>query len=125
MHYVMALKREKDLEGRLSEEVRLYEEEKTRRVELEKQVLPSLQSMQHQLTEGSVTFRDKLSSLQAALGLRRTENGNNSNTKDCLQILQKLQSLPFLTLHDVRRAEGMLRSLHERWVFVNKALLPR
>jgi hypothetical protein len=125
MHYVMALKREKDLEDRLSEEVRLYEEEKSRRVELEKQVLPSLWGMQRQLKVGSAALSDKLSSLQAALGLHRTENGNNSNTKDCLQILQKLQSLPFLTLNDVRKAEGMLRLLHERWVFINKALLLR
>ncbi|KAF2624602.1 hypothetical protein BU25DRAFT_461123 [Macroventuria anomochaeta] len=114
MHYVMALSREKDLKDRLDERARMYEEEKSRRVEFEKQLLPALQGVQRQLSENSTALVDKLSSLQTSLGLRKTEDSNDCSIKDCLQILQKLESLPLLTANDVRKAEDMLRFLHER-----------
>ena len=114
MHYIMSLEREKNLEVRLNEQVRLYEDEKSRRIELEKYVLPSIQGVQHQLNEGSAVLSDKFGELLAALELRRAEDGNDGDTKECLLILQKLQSMRFLTPDDFQKAEGMLRFLYER-----------
>ena len=114
MHYVMALSREKGLKDRLDERTSMYEEEKSRRVELEKQLLPSVQSMQLQLNESSTVLVDKFGSLRANLESHAAEDGNNCSIKACLLILQKLESLPLLTSIDVRKAEGMLRFLYER-----------
>lgn len=116
MHYVITLSMKKDLGERLSEQARMYEEEKCRRTELEKQLLPSLQSMQRQLSQSSASLIDKLSNLDISLQSRAAKDRDDCGVKDCLQILQKLDSMPFLTSQDFQKAEGMLRFIQERQV---------
>jgi hypothetical protein len=116
LHYLTALLRQNDLNIRLDERVTMYEEEKHRRIELEQQLLPSVQSMQRHLNEGAATLTEKISSLQASMANRAAEDDCDSTAKKSLLILQKLESLRLLTFNDVRKAEGMLRYLHERSV---------
>ncbi|KAJ4371672.1 hypothetical protein N0V86_008225 [Didymella sp. IMI 355093] len=116
LHYLTALLRQNDLNIRLDERVTMYEEEKHRRIELEQQLLPSVQSMQRHLNEGAATLTEKISSLQASMADRTPEDDRDSTANKSLLILQKLQSLPLLTSNDVRKAEGMLRYLYERSV---------
>ncbi|XPS73231.1 hypothetical protein M3J09_005381 [Ascochyta lentis] len=112
--YNAVLSRNTDLEQRLTELRSMYEAEKARTVDLEKQLVPSLQSMQRQLSERAALIDDKLSSMNATLALLASDNRNDCDIKGCLQILQKLDSMPLLTARDVRKAEGMLRFNHER-----------
>ena len=112
--YVTTLSRENDLKIRLNERMTMYEEEKHRRAELEQQLLPSVQTMQRQLSESFATLVKKISGLQASMETQTAESSRDSIVKECLLILQQLQSLPLLTSKDVRKAEGMLRYLYEK-----------
>lgn len=116
MHYVTASSQKEILQNRLDERTSMHNEEKSRRIELETQLLPSVQSLQQQLSESSVALVDKINNLHTGLEVRAAD----SNIKECLWILQKLESLPLLTATDVRKAEDMLRFLHAR--YVSKAL---
>ncbi|KAJ8116044.1 hypothetical protein OPT61_g2452 [Boeremia exigua] len=95
-HYVMALSREKELKTKLSAQTSMYDEEKSRRIELETQLLSRFDS-----------FKTDLQGCAAA-------RGDESSVEECLLILRKLESLPLLTSHDVRRVEVVLDSLYER-----------
>lgn len=114
LRYTTALLRENNLKFRLKERVSMHEDEKNRRIELEQQLLPSVQSMQRHLGESSVTLIEKVSSLQARLKNQTVEKQCDTTVKECLRILRELQSLPVLTSSDVSKAEGMLRYLYER-----------
>jgi hypothetical protein len=114
LRYVTALSRENGLRVRLGERVAMYEEEKHRRIELEQQLLPSVQTMQRQLDEGSDTLIEKISGLQASMESQTAVNSRDSTAKACLLILQQLQSLPLLTSKDAHKAEAMLRCLYEK-----------
>jgi uncharacterized coiled-coil protein SlyX len=114
LRYVTALSRENGLRVRLGERVAMYEEEKHRRIELEQQLLPSVQTMQRQLDEGSDTLIEKISGLQASMESQTAVNSRDSTAKACLLILQQLQSLPLLTSNDAHKAEAMLRCLYEK-----------
>lgn len=114
LRYTTALSRENNLKIRLEERVSMHEDEKNRRIELEQQLLPSVQSMQRHLGESSAALVVKVSSLQASLENQTAEKSRDTTVKECLRILQELQSLPVLTSNDVRKAEGMLRYLYER-----------
>jgi uncharacterized coiled-coil protein SlyX len=114
LRYVTALSRENGLRVRLGERVAMYEEEKHRRIELEQQLLPSVQTMQRQLDEGSDTLIEKISGLQASMESQTAVNSRDSTAKACLLILQELQSLPLLTSKDAHKAEAMLRCLYEK-----------
>lgn len=117
-HYVKSLSRIKDLERQLKEQTSNHGEEKSRRIELENQLLPSLQGLQRQMVEDSAAIVDKVSRFSADLENRMILNGNNCSAEECVQILRKLDSLPLLTTNDVQRAESMLRFVHEQLVFL-------
>jgi|SRR5690242_809982 len=116
MHCVLASSQKQTLQSRLSERTSMHNEEKTRRIELETQLLPSVQTLQQQLSQSSIAFVDKINSFHTGLEGRVAE----CTIKECLRILQKIESLPLLTANDVQKAEGMLRFLHAR--YVSKAL---
>lgn len=114
--HVLALSREEDLKGQLEQQDSMRNEEKSRRIELENRLLESVQSMQRQLNESSATLDNKFENLRTDLENHAAETSNDCSIKDCLLILQRLESLPLLTANDARRAEGMLRFLHEQYV---------
>ncbi|KAF3042618.1 hypothetical protein E8E12_000579 [Didymella heteroderae] len=114
LRYVTALSRENGLKSRIEERMAMYEEEKQKRTELEQRLLPAVESMQRHLSEGSTTLVEKISSLRASIASLAAENDRDSTAQELSLTLQKLQSLPLLTSNDVRKAEGMLRYLHER-----------
>ncbi|KAH6629157.1 hypothetical protein C7974DRAFT_182211 [Boeremia exigua] len=114
LQYCKALLREEQLKTQLDERTSMYNEERARRVELEKQLLPSIQNVQRQLNESSASHLDKLEGLRADLEGRAAETNTDQCVEECLLILKRLDSLPLLTSNDVRKAEGMLRFLHER-----------
>lgn len=122
LRYVTALSRENNLKDRLDERVTMYEEEKNRRTELEQQLLSSVQSMQRHLNESSAALAEKIGSLRASMETRAAKDGSDSTVKECLLILQKLQSLPLLISNHVSKAESMIRYLDERYV-VNERFL--
>lgn len=123
LRYVTTLSRENDLKGRLGEQVTMYEEEKNRRTELEQQLLPSFQDLQRHLNESSAKLAEEVSSLRHTTESRASEDPSHFTTKECLLILQELQSLPLLTSNDVRDVEAPLWSLHERQVMGKVILL--
>jgi chromosome segregation ATPase len=114
MHYVMSLSDKRDLENRINEHVGMYECEKSRRINVEEQLLSSFHDTQRQLSESSGTFIDKASTLYTNLKEREAEERNDCGIKDCLEILQKLDAKPLMTADDVRRAESILRSVRQR-----------
>lgn len=105
-----------NLEKQLIEQARLYEEEKVRRNELEKHLLPSVQLVQRQLSDGSVVLNNRLNIIEKSLGSYASKKRNENAMEGCLQVLRKLDSMPLLTTHHVQKAEGMLRFVQERHV---------
>ncbi|KAJ4358804.1 hypothetical protein N0V95_002726 [Ascochyta clinopodiicola] len=114
VQYKAALSRIGDLEQQLTELTSMYEAEKCRSTESERKLVPSLQSMQRQMSESAVAFNDKLSRMNATLDRLASEDHSSSGVTDCLQSLQKLESTPFLTADDARKVERMLHSIYER-----------
>ncbi|KAF1359245.1 hypothetical protein EJ07DRAFT_178857 [Lizonia empirigonia] len=112
--HIVASSQNTDLKKQLVEQTRMYEAERSRCIEIEKQLLLSLRTLQHQSSESSATLIDKLSSIGTIIDSLASENCKDSGIKDCLRILQRLDSMPLLTANDVRRVEGMVRSLYEQ-----------
>lgn len=103
-----------DLKKQLAEQTRMYEAERSRCIEIEKQLLLSVRTLQSQSSESSATLIDKLSRIGMSIDSLASENCKDSGIKDCLRILQRLDSMPLLTANDVRRVECMVRSLYEQ-----------
>jgi hypothetical protein len=111
---VISESKRKDLAENLNKKVAMYEEEKRKRDELEKQLLCSFQNIQRQLDDGSTALTEKLSNLQTSIDGFAAVQEHDSGVQDCLVVLQKLKTTPFLTIKDVQKAEGMLRFVHKR-----------
>lgn len=111
---VISESKRKDLAENLNKEVAMYEEEKRKRNELEKQLLCSVQRVQRQLGDGSTSVTERLGNLQTSLAHVAAVQEQDSGVQDCLAALQKLQATPFLTSKDAQKSEGMLRFVHER-----------
>jgi hypothetical protein len=112
--YEAARLRERELYRQLEQLLNMYKAEKDRRIELEKQLLPSVQSMQDQLKESTATLKETFDSLRTELQDRANQDDRFCAIEECATILRKLEAQPILTPNDVRKAEGMLRFLHER-----------
>jgi hypothetical protein len=97
----------------LSRQTCMYEEEKTKRTDLERQLLSSIQSMQHELKTHSANLIEKLETMQTSVDGVASEMNQETGVQDCLGVLRELQKTPFLTLKDGQRAENMLRFMHE------------
>jgi hypothetical protein len=111
---VISESKRNDLAEDLSKQITMYEEEKRKREDLEKQLLSSVQSVQRQLGDGSTALNEKLAVMQTSIENVAARDGQDSGVQECLSVLQKLQSTPFLTRKDVQKAEGMLRFVHDR-----------
>jgi hypothetical protein len=91
----------------------LYEEEKTRRKDLETKLWPSFQNLHCQLENRSAQLIEKLEGLQSSVDGVACELGQDSRIQKCLRALRKVQDVPLLTTKDVQKAEGMLRFIHD------------
>jgi hypothetical protein len=111
---IISESKRKDLAEDLSKQIAMYEEEKRKRDDLEKQLLSSVQSVQRQLGDGSTALNEKLATLQTSVEDVAARDGQDLRVEECLAALQKLQSTPFLTARDVQKAEGMLRFVRGR-----------
>jgi hypothetical protein len=105
--------RRKDLEENLSKQIALCEEEKSKRSELEKQVLSSVQDIQRQLGDRSTQLIEKLETLQTSVESAVQTNEQDPRIQECVTVLRKLQHIPFLTNKDAFKTEGMLRFVND------------
>ncbi|KAF1850209.1 uncharacterized protein K460DRAFT_350291 [Cucurbitaria berberidis CBS 394.84] len=106
--------KKRDFAEYLSKHTVMYEEERRRRVDLEKQLLSAVQNTQRQLGDVSTALTDKLELLQTAIDGVAIGDDRDVGIKECLVALKKLQATPFITIKDVQKAEGMLRFVGER-----------
>lgn len=120
VRFIISESKRKHLVENLSRQVILYEEEKTRRKELETKLLPSFQSVQRQLGDRSTQLIEKLERLQTSVDGVASELGQGPGVQECLDALRKLQDAPFLMMKDVEKAERMLRFMHEGYVRTNR-----
>ncbi|KAF2825351.1 hypothetical protein CC86DRAFT_383251 [Ophiobolus disseminans] len=103
----------KDLAENMSKQVAMFEEEKTKRNELEKQLLSSVHSVQRQLGDQSTQLVEKVESLQKSVESAMSEDEKDASAAECLTILREFQGTPFVTAKDLKKAEGMLRFVHD------------
>lgn len=110
---IISESKRKDLAENMTKQVAMYEEEKAKRNDVEKQLLSSVQGVQQQLGDHSTQFIDKLESLQAMVESAQAQDKSDPSAQECLVALKQLQSIPFLTTKDLEKAAGMLRFVHE------------
>ncbi|KAH9879650.1 hypothetical protein IAQ61_001469 [Plenodomus lingam] len=92
----------------------MLQEERTKRDALEKSLLASVQTIQQQIGENTLTLITKLETFQSLAAKTSDLETQTSVSKECLAAIHCLQSRPFLTIENIQRAERMLRSVHER-----------
>lgn len=92
---------------------RLLENESTKRVQLEEQVLFSMHSLQQLLQDNNGVFLERLSNFQTALDNSIADDKRDACIRDCLDALKTFQTST-LCVKDVQKAEHMLRFIHER-----------
>ncbi|KAH7069910.1 hypothetical protein BKA63DRAFT_91634 [Paraphoma chrysanthemicola] len=102
-----------ELTAKLEKQVEIHEEEKTKRSDLETQLLASIQSVDRQLVERSTSIIESLASLQVSIEDGMAADERNSSVEECLTQLRQLRATPFLTSKDVQKAEAMLRFMQK------------
>ncbi|KAH3945157.1 hypothetical protein HBI25_148960 [Parastagonospora nodorum] len=112
VRFIISESKRKDLAENLAKQSSMYEEERTRRKDLEAKLLPSFQSVQRELGDRSTQIVQKLETLQSSMDGVTSGLCENSGVQECLDALQKFQDTSFLTVKDVNKAEGMLRFVH-------------
>ena len=110
--FIISESKRRDLAESLTKQSSMYEEERTRRKDLETKLLPSFQSIQRQFGDRSTQIVQKLENLQASVDGVASGLAESSGVQECHDALRKLQDIPFLTTKDVTKAEGMLRFVH-------------
>ncbi|KAF1995385.1 hypothetical protein P154DRAFT_348081 [Amniculicola lignicola CBS 123094] len=103
----------KVLTEELKSQKRLLEEEKKKRGEFEQQVLTCVQSLQRQMKYDSDGLLEKFTNMQALVEDAANDKTRDDCIKQCVDALKKLGGTTFLTADDVRKAERMLRFIHE------------
>jgi hypothetical protein len=106
--------RRKHLAEDLNKQVTMYEEEKSKRIDLETQMLSSFQSVQRLLGDCSTQLLEKFESLQSSVESSVLANEKQSIVQECFATLQKLQDTPSLAIKDIKKAEGMLRFMYDK-----------
>lgn len=91
-------------------------EEKNKSSSLEHELLPTLQEIWDCLRDNHATMKDKLCAVQDAVYGSSTGRELNTQIKEIFDTVISLRTTPGLTTEDVRKAEGMLRFFHERYV---------
>lgn len=99
------------LAERLRFQDRLYVEEKERCLSLEQQVLPCLKALDGLVVQNGHTLRSDLTTMRESLEDKAAEQERIAHLKQCAEALDTLRTTPFLTLNNVKQAEGIL---HER-----------
>jgi esterase/lipase len=102
----------KDLEGNLTKQIAMYEEEKSKRNDLEKRLLPSVQTVQRLLDDRSTQLIKSLDALRTSLDGVAANKETDASLQECVDTLRKIQARPSLTSKDLERSEGMLRFVH-------------
>ncbi|KAJ4299283.1 hypothetical protein N0V90_004527 [Kalmusia sp. IMI 367209] len=101
------------LKSELENQTSLYDQEKLRRSDLEQQILPVIQNIQASLKDDHAALVEKLSILQGSLKDTTGESERDAYLKECSAALRNLEAIPMLPAKDLRKAEGMLRFVHE------------
>jgi hypothetical protein len=114
---VISESKKSDLTVQLCRLDHLYKEEKKRRSDLEQQTIPALRSLQELVEDGHTVLTNKLGTIQGSLDDTTADEDRNAHLKKCIDAVHSMQAIPFLTTKDVEKAEGILRSVHERRVF--------
>ena len=94
-----------------------YKEEKAKRIDLEQNMLPAIQSIQRCLGENHKAVSDKLVVVQRTISGTSGEEQHEDRIKECLDALRGLQANQIISAKGLRTAEGMLQSIHERYVY--------
>ena len=92
-------------------------EEKDKRTELELNILPAIRSIQTVLGENHQAISDDLAVVSRSVNDNPAEKERDSRMKECLNVLGILQSNPMPSVKDLRKAEGMLQSIQETYVY--------
>ncbi|KAJ4378000.1 hypothetical protein N0V83_000830 [Neocucurbitaria cava] len=98
----------------LKRQTALYEEERKKRDNLEKQLVLSIQSTQHQLAKTSTALFGRLETIRSSIDEISAEHTRDMGIKECLKALENIQNTRVLTMKEFQKAEGMLRFVHER-----------
>lgn len=111
---IIAESKNKELAKSLDSQIVLYEKERGKCDELDNQVLSVTRSMQQRVESACVGLKDMLDTLCVKVDKSAVSCDQDAKVTECLALLQDLRSTPFLTAQDVKKAEGMLRFVHER-----------
>ncbi|KAF1829285.1 hypothetical protein BDW02DRAFT_561435 [Decorospora gaudefroyi] len=114
VRFVLSDSKRKDLAENLCKQEAICQEERQKRNDLEKQLLSGVESMQRQFRDSSTALINKIDLLQASANKQAANDDQDAGINECLSLLRKLQSTPFLTAKAVQKAEGMLRFINER-----------
>ncbi|KAL5118609.1 hypothetical protein ACEQ8H_003460 [Pleosporales sp. CAS-2024a] len=112
VHIITSESKRKHLADSLVKQVSMYEEEKTRRRELETNIFSSLQSVELQLSDHSNQLVRKLDNLQSSVDVVASDLTHDTGVEECLTVLQKLQQKPFDSGENLERMEQKLNSVH-------------
>ncbi|KAL1610648.1 hypothetical protein SLS60_002318 [Paraconiothyrium brasiliense] len=91
-----------------------YNEEKKKSSNLEQKILPAVQAITASLDENRAVILEKVGDVQGSLDDKSAEQEGDIRLKECLDALRSIQAIPMLTISDVRKAEVMLRFIHEK-----------
>lgn len=111
---VVSESKKSDLAERLAKQCGLYEEERKKRTELEQQILPILGNLQGGIGDGAQRLFAKLEDIQRTMQAINADEERNACLQQCLDEIKSLRDFPVLAPQDVKKAEGMLRFVHER-----------
>ncbi|KAF2117230.1 hypothetical protein BDV96DRAFT_598152 [Lophiotrema nucula] len=106
--------RKSDLIKIVNDQHTLLERERQKCANLEEQIVDSLRTVLHRLEDDHEALLEKLESVQTSVERSNADDGHDDPIKECLENLRALRDMPFLTIKDVQKAEGMLRYVHER-----------
>lgn len=112
--WIISESEKKGLAENLENQKSVYEDEKKKRDNLEKQLLSSVLAVQKQLGDAFIPLTGKLTQIQVSVDSFAADDKRDAGVKECLDALKQIQTAPFLTLKDVQKAERILRSMHDR-----------
>jgi hypothetical protein len=87
--------------------------EKKKSADLEQQIISSLQAIHNHLENDMSVMIEKLGSIQSSVEDISADEKYVACLNECREALKGLRAIPFLTAKDTRKAEGMLRFLHD------------
>lgn len=114
VRFVISESKRKDLAENLDKQDAVLKEERTKRDQMEKQLLSGVQSIPRQVVHSSDTLIKKLELLQTSLDNATADDSRNGQIEECLDALQTLRLTPALTMQDIEKLESTLRLVHER-----------